>query len=582
MTLLAGAFSRRGSLLQADALVASLSSLISRQAGDQRQMVRTAGAVMLKVDIGAFQVPALMDDGVSATFVAGEPLTGWESDTRDRASDTAALHRGFRTGSHEALAGARGQFAAAHLDRQASRLVLATDKLGIRALYWWTDGETVIFSSTLRVLEACPLVKKALDLRGLAEQLAIGYSLGPRTPYDGISMLEPGEAVEFTGQGVQRSRYWRWQDVPPSGGSRAELSARAFEAFRDGVRLRRRGDRATTAFLSGGLDSRAIVAALRADAVDVHTFNFASAGTEEREFASQLAAGAGTVHEAHEVNWSRTPAWTFTMAGLLATSTQPIRASVARPRIVFSGEGGSVGLGLVHVTPQLMAKAEAADESGVVDAFIEFERVHVPAKVLRSDVAPVMARAPRQGILEEVAAGEPASLAQRFYLFLMHNDQRRGLQPNFEHIDEHRLEQVMPFFDGEFVRVVASVPMDWRLYHGFYMDWLAHFPGYVLTTPWQAYPGHVPCPVAAPRALVRQWDPKARASRAARLRRQALPWAVRTVARRDFPGGVMKRRTLLLAGALHASGARDFGYLLKAAKTIQRYWAACVRTGGGE
>ncbi len=578
MTLLAGAFSRRGTLARADEWLASLSRHISRDASDARQVVRTPGAVLLKVDIGAFQVPAFADDGASVTFVAGEPLaTGG-----DRASDTAALHHAFRDGSHDVLARARGQFAAAHLDRGANRLRLATDKLGIRALYWWTDGDTVVYASTLRQLESCELVPKALDLRGLAERLAIGYPLGARTPYDGISMLQAAEVVDFDGDGVRSARYWRWQDVAPSSASREALALEAFEVFREGARLRRHGDQATTAFLSGGLDSRAIVAVLRADDVDVHTFNFASAGTQEREFASQLAATAGTVHEAHEVNWGRTPAWTFTMADLLKVSAHPIRARVARPRVVFSGEGGSVGVGLVHVTPQLVAKAGAGDANGVADAFIEFEHVSVPARLLRADVAPVMVRAPREGILAELAAAAPASLAQRFYLFLMWNDQRRGLQPNLEHIDEHRLEQVMPFFDGEFLRVVASVPMEWRLYHGFYNDWLGHFPGYALTTPWQAYPGHVPCPVPVTRPLVQQWDRAARVARAKKVRRQVLPWALRTATRRDFASGVMKRSTVLMAAALHASGVRDFGYLLKGARTIQRYWAACVRTGVGD
>jgi asparagine synthase (glutamine-hydrolysing) len=577
MTLLAGAFSCRGTLARPDVWLSSLAGLISRQASDERYVVRSAGAVMIKVDIGAHGTRALLDDGTAVTFVAGEPIVEWQRPARDRVSDTAALHRSLLQSSRDVLVGARGQFSVAHHHRAANRLVLATDAMGIRGLYWWTDGDTVVYSSTLRVLEECPLVRKQLDLRGIAEQIAIGYPLANRTPYDGVSMLEPAEMIEFTREGISRSLYWRWQDVPVSDADADTLSARTFESFRDAVRLRLRGDQATSAFLSGGLDTRVIVSALRAEDVDVHTFNFASEGTQERVFAGQFAAKAETVHEEREVNWSKSPAWVFTMAGLLETSTHPIRARIQRPNLVFSGEGGSSALGLAGVTSVMEAKMVAGDVDDLLRAYTDVYQIRVPTKFLHRNAAALMARAPLDGVAEELAVGEPAGLPMRFHLYFLRNNQRRGIQPNYEQIDLHRLEFLTPFFDSEFLRVVMSIPLPLLYYHRFYNEWLRHFPEYVLSTPWQSYPGHVPSPVQPDVRLVTQWDKRARdTTRATKLRRQALKWAVRTVVRGDFPGGVMRRGALLAAAIRHATGTGDVASLLHA-RTIQRYAAICHR-----
>ncbi|MEO5814364.1 MAG: asparagine synthase-related protein [Gemmatimonadaceae bacterium] len=578
MTLLAGAFSCRGTLARPEMWLSSLSSLISRQASDERYVVRSAGAVMIKVDIGAYGTRALLDDGTAATFVAGEPIVEWQQAARDRVTDTAALHQSLLRSSRDVLVGARGQFAVAHHDRAVNRLVLATDAMGIRGLYWWTDGDTVVYSSTLRVLEECPLVRKQLDLRGLAEQIAIGYPLANRTPYEGVSMLGPAEMIEFTLEGISRSLYWRWQDVPVSDEDAGTLSARTFESFRDAVRLRLRSDRATSAFLSGGLDTRVIVSALRADRVDVHTFNFASEGTQERVFAGQFAMKAETVHEEREVNRSRSPAWVFTMAGLLEISTHPIRACVERPNLVFSGEGGSSALGLAGVTPEIEAKMVAGDVDDLLRAYTHASQASVPTKILHRSAAALMSRAPLDGVAEELAVGEPAGLPMRFHLYFLRNNQRRGIQPNYEQIDLHRLEFLTPFFDSDFLRVVMSIPLPLLYYHRFYNEWLHHFPEYVLSTPWQSYPGHVPSPVQPEGRLVTQWDKRARdTTHVAKLRRQALKWALRTVTRDDFPSGVMRRGALLAAATLHATGVRDVTYLLQIARTIQRYAAICHR-----
>ncbi|HVT40006.1 MAG TPA: asparagine synthase-related protein, partial [Gemmatimonadaceae bacterium] len=266
MTLLAGAFSRRGPLRRSDELLAAITRHMSRNPSDRPEIVRDENALLLKIDIGAFKARGQIDEDGVATFVAGEPIvTTLDPSSRTRATDTAALHRVLLSRQFSRLADTRGVFSVAQYDRNNRRLVIATDKLGIRPVFIWTDGDTVVFSSTIRLLEACTQLKKVIDVDGLAERVAFGYSFGARTSYANIAMLRPAEVIDITAEGVTSAVYWRWQDIPRSTSDLATLSKAAYGAFMEAVRIRQRSDRATTAFLSGGLDSRVVVAALRSE-----------------------------------------------------------------------------------------------------------------------------------------------------------------------------------------------------------------------------------------------------------------------------------------------------------------------------
>ena len=573
MTLLAGAFSRRGALERSDDLLAAMRRHMSRNVSDHLEIVRDDVALLVKIDIGAFQENAFIDDGSTATFVAGEPImTAADPARRTRETDAVALHAILQARHYVGLAGTRGVFSVAHYDRGSRRLVIATDKLGIRPLYVWTDGDTVVYSSTIRLLEELTQLGKAIDLDGLAERVAFGFSFGAKTCYANITLLEPGEVVEFTAASVTRSEYWRWQDIPRSASDEATLSRAAYDAFMAAVRVRQRRDRATTAFLSGGLDSRVVVAALREEQIDVHSFNFSPEGTQDREYGAVLAGVAGTTHESHDVDDPIDSRWSMMISQARARSTAAIKSRVERPQVIWSGDGGSVTLGHVYLRPKIMARAAVGDVGGVADAYLEAEHGHVPLRLLHSAVALRMAAAPRAGVIAELERLTAADLSQTFFLFLMHNDQHRHLHHHFEGIDEHRVELQLPFFDSEFVAVIASIPIEARLYHAFYVSWLKEFPAYVSETYWQAYPGHVPCPVPPTTALAYQWDPSVFAAKRALIRRKTLRRAVATLTSPRFAGRLMKRTVLAVASVLHASRVANFDYLVDAANTIQKHW----------
>lgn len=577
MTLIAGILSRRPDAPLTDAECSALRAALGRS-GDDVVAVRDARAYLAKVDIGAFGVDALRADADgSVTMVAGEPLIDPGAGRRagTRADDTDALHAAFQRGDRDALRAARGVFAVAHYEPARGTVTLATDKLGIRPLFWWVSDDRLVFASALHVLEALPAVDKQMDVRGVTEMIALGVPLGTRTPYARIRLLRPGAVVDVSAEAVTHERYWRWDAIAESSRPIESLSAEAFARFAEGVALRRRGDLATFAYLSGGLDSRVITAALRRDGTRVVSFNFALAGTEDRVFGAQLAAAAGTIHKECDVGDPVDTQWSAIMADAWGRSPERQTTGVERPQIAWSGDGGSVGLGHVYLRPRTVERLRAGDIDGAIEAFLEGEHAHVARRLLAPTLADALARLPFDGVRDELADIHASSPLQAFYVFLMLNDQHRHLARHFEEIDRHRLEFHLPFFDSAFLEVVASVPIEERLYHRFYVRWLDNFPEYVRTVPWQAYPGHVPCPIAPPANLAYQWDPRVTARKRAMRKRQMITAARELLSAGDFPRPLLRRSYLRLTTLAHRLGVRDYDYVLDAARTYHRYWQAC-------
>jgi asparagine synthase (glutamine-hydrolysing) len=159
-----------------------------------------------------------------------------------------------------------GMFAFAVCDGRTGRLFAARDRTGIKPLYYATlpDGGLAL-ASELKALLELPGVDRSLDLEAIADYLRYQFIPDPRTPFEGIRRLEPGHALSWQ-DGRLDIRRW-WAGVPPEQGESAalDLAEAAVEVRRRltaAVQRQLVSDRPIGAFLSGGLDSSAVVAAM--------------------------------------------------------------------------------------------------------------------------------------------------------------------------------------------------------------------------------------------------------------------------------------------------------------------------------
>lgn len=579
MTLIAGMISRNPRRPPDPAGCASLRSTISRFPGDKIEAFADDRCFLVKVDTGAFGDSGTLvspDLGLT-TLLAGEPLLDPPRAERGRTADLQRIHEAFRAeeGS-EVLRTSRGVFSVAHYDARAGTLVVATDKLGVRPIYYSIGPEFVVFASALRMIESCPTVIKVMDLRGATEFTSLGFSLGNRTSYANVALLRSGESLRVDGDHVSTRRYWRWDEVPATTDSDEEVAHRAYDAFMGAIDIRLQGDRSSVAFLSGGLDSRAIVAGLHSRSVQTHTFNFARPGTLDQRFGALFGEQVGALHEEVPMG-ADDPRWSAMMADAWNRSPRRDEHPVERPQLVWSGDGGSVGIGHVYLGRDVAERLTAGDTAGAIDRYLSAQSATIQRRLLTSEATDALDGVLQRGISEELADVRTPDRVRAFYLFLMHNDQRWHLSRHFEDIDLHRLEFQLPFYDSAVLEAVMSVPGDRCLGHDFYMKWMACFPDVVRSVPWQTYPGHVPCPIPSDVTGAYQWDESYRESVLRRQKSERLRQAALVLDAGDFPGQIIRRGYLRLATWAYRSGVRDTGYVLDVARRYHEFW----RVSGG-
>jgi asparagine synthase (glutamine-hydrolysing) len=575
MTLIAGIFSRNGQQL-ADSDCASLRQSISRNPIDEVKTFGDGRSFFAKVDIGAFGEPgSFMDANGALTLLAGEPLLS--NGGSSRLDDLTIIHNQAITNNWNGLRLAEGTFCLAHYQPQTQTLSLVADKLGIRTLYFWMDDQQVVFATALRILEGLPFVPKKMDLRAVTEVVALGAPLADRTPYAGTSLLKSAEIVKITNKGISRTCYWRWDEIETSNDSEPDCLARVYDRFQAATKRRNRADLATAAYLSGGLDSRCVVAVLRDAGVHTRTVNFARPGTQDYFFGNDFAEKIGSVHQSiPKQRGDSVPDYSTMMAAALGRFQG--QWPPERPRLVWSGEGGSVLLGHVHLNESIVELMRAGKIDRAIEAYVEREQIDVPIKLFRPQILECVRDVVVPGIRDELSEVNAEDVGRNFYLFLMRNDQRRKLTSHFENIDLHRLEFQLPFFDGGFLASVMATPLDWCLRHKFYLKWLSHFPLPVAAVPWQAYPGHEPCPLPIPTELAYQWDDSYQADEDSSQKQDVVGKAAELLRASDFPTQILNKSKLRLAAWIHSRGWRDYRYAIEAARTYHLYAKKC----GGE
>jgi asparagine synthase (glutamine-hydrolysing) len=237
-----------------------------------------------------------------------------------------------------------GMFAFAVWDEERQRLVLGRDHLGRKPLYWWYRDGRLVFGSEIKALLADPTVARELNPRAIPAYLTFGYVPSPDTFYGGIHSLPPAHVLTFTpGEEPQVERYWDLalpgvNDVRPLAVGMTEATGIVRPLLEAAVERRLVADVPLGAFLSGGVDSSAVVALMaRLSDAPVRTFTIGfedEQGFDERPYARLVAERYSTDHHEHVVR----PDAVELIDTLLWHHDQPFGDSSAIPFYLVSRE----------------------------------------------------------------------------------------------------------------------------------------------------------------------------------------------------------------------------------------------------
>ncbi|TMC37590.1 MAG: asparagine synthase (glutamine-hydrolyzing) [Chloroflexi bacterium] len=215
------------------------------------------------------------------------------------ATDTETIVHLYEEDQADCVKKLRGMFAFALWDARRRTLLVARDRLGIKPLYYAEAGGKLLFASELKALLQSVDVEGDLNWSAVSRLFTFGCTPAADSIIDGVRKLEPGHILLASpGRGVRTERYWDPRFEPEYGRPEAYFVERLRELIEESVRLHLVSDVPLGAFLSGGIDSSAVVATMaRLDPGPVKTFSIGFAGAARgravRDRAPRALARAG-------------------------------------------------------------------------------------------------------------------------------------------------------------------------------------------------------------------------------------------------------------------------------------------------
>lgn len=266
------------------------------------------------VDLAAGQQPMWNEDGQVAVIFNGEIYNHAELRAElirrghrfaSDHSDTEVLVHGWEEWGADLPVRLNGMFAFAIYDRRQGCLFLARDRFGEKPLYYTARSGLFAFASEAKALTAHHGVSRSYDRRALQKLFAYGYIPSPWAVYDGMHKLPGGHWLRFdlTGETLETRAYWRFVLEPDEGlsdGDEPRLIDELTGLLVQGARRRMMSDVPLGVFLSGGLDSSVVLAALASGqprgSLDTFTIGFVEPSFDESSYARAVAEHIGSRH----------------------------------------------------------------------------------------------------------------------------------------------------------------------------------------------------------------------------------------------------------------------------------------------
>ena len=267
-------------------------------------------------------------------------------------SDTEVLLKGLSYSGTDAIAAWRGMFALGFWQAAERRLTLIRDRLGIKPLYYFYDGQSFVFASEVRALLATGLVPRRLSRVAVESYLSYGSVQQPLTIIENVYALLPGHTLTLADGQIATKAYWQLQPAADKQlANEAEVTEELRALLLEVTRLRLVADVPVGVFLSGGIDSSALVSLMRratTGAIKSFSVAFDKREFDESVYAERIARQFHTEH--HTVTLSESELLTK-LPRALAALDQPavdgfnsylVSEAVAQAglKVALSGAGG--------------------------------------------------------------------------------------------------------------------------------------------------------------------------------------------------------------------------------------------------
>ena len=365
-----------------------------------------------------------------------------------------------------------GAFFVMAYDPETKTLTCANDRYGLYPMYWAHDGGRLCMADRVLCSVVAGIVDGAWDPEGLAMLLTIDDYVGETTLVKDVSVYPQATMLTYADNKLDWQRYWHYDFTPTLEADGIHAAAdRIGNAFVDSVKRQSKTGRRIGVTLSGGLDSRLIVAATAKADVSAHTFTWGVDGCFDRQFAADVGRAFGTTHHDCEYNFAGFES-EFEHAGRLAEGLinyfdahmiAHLGIMKADADLILNGFAGDVTLGGSFLRPAWMNPQPADDTAKRI---YEWRNTLLGADEL-SALMNESAKGPSRRFHELFEPLADLPTPDRVDRFILENRQRR-LTAMGTVIMRAAVESTAPFFDYDMIDLQCAAPAAWRHEHRLY------------------------------------------------------------------------------------------------------------------
>lgn len=362
-----------------------------------------------------------------------------------------------------------GYFCAALYDTRQKTLKLISDRYGMRMLYWYCKDGIFAWSSEVKGILELDGINKTIDATSPQCFMDLGYLMGEHTWFEHIKLINPATIVEFdiANQKLDQYHYWEWSQITPSDLTFEQAVDELGERFVKAVKRRFDPNERIGVSLSGGLDSRAILAAvdhLYPD-YDGYSYTFGKPGCDDIKIAEEVVAQANWKHDKFyftDENWFAPrleKIWnTDGMMDMMHMHGSEFLEEISQNIDVnLNGYAGDVVMGGGFLA-KIPLDTRVLEENAKV-----FYKQYSALSIPDSD-------------FYDIKHVEPNIYMNRVRRFT-----NMGTVNSLVKINQRK-----PFFDNDIIELVFSLPDEYRLKNKIYSSMLRkYFPKYFTDIPWQ-------------------------------------------------------------------------------------------------